>query len=567
MSIRPRPVLALPLLAAAVVLCGNACAAPPPPAGLDPDLQATLEKRLNGDRSGACMAVGVVDIATGDAPAPSSRVRRAYACADGALRIGSDSAFEIGSISKTMTATLLAGLVRDGRARLDDPLSDYLPEGTAVPEFQGQPILIRHLVTHTSGLPALPPIPVADASDPYAAMRPDDLLQALGEVTLAQAPGSTFAYSNYASMLLSYAVSRRAGAGLETLLDERLFTPLGMEGAHVADRPAGVVQAQGHMPNGTPVPGWHFDDALAGVGGVRATLDDMIRYAEAGLGAAPEPLASAMALTRQPIETASGRPIAMNWMRMPLDGRELLAHEGGTGGFSSLIALDPARGRGVVVLSDTALTALGGLGGLGLHLIDDARPLPAPRTVTPAPAALVDALVGEWQLEGGPALTLRRRGDALEVQAAGQPAFEMGHDSAGDFFPLAFDALLSPTRTADGRHAFNWHQGGAVMPARRVQVSTPAQPASKAPSVEALAEYAGRYPLAPTDMVLAVSVRDGVLQAQATGQGAFPLSPAGKDVFTASAFGIEIRFERDARGEVNALALHQGGNVLRGGKQ
>ncbi|MBB1059728.1 serine hydrolase [Marilutibacter spongiae] len=564
---RPRPVLALPLLAAAV-LFGSACAAPPPAAAPDAGLQSTLDARLRGDRSGACMAVGVVDMAPEGAPDPSPRVRRAYGCAEGdAARIGPDSAFEIGSISKTMTATLLAGLVLDGKARLDDPLSAYLPEGTPVPDFEGQPILLRHLVTHTSGLPVLPPIPVADAGDPYAAMRPDDLLQALGRVSLAQAPGSKFAYSNYASMLLSYAVARRAGTGLEALLDDRLFTPLGMEGAHVAHRPAGVVEAQGHMPNGQAVPAWHFDDALAGVGGVRATLDDMIRYAEAGLGAAPEPLASAMALTRQPIETASGRPIAMNWMRMQVDGRDVLAHEGGTGGFSSLIALDPARGRGVVVLSDTALTALGGLGGLGLHLVDEARPLPGPRTATPAPAALVDALVGDWQLEGGPALTLRRRGDGLEVQAPGQPAFEMGHDSAGDFYPLAFDALLSPTRTADGHHAFNWHQGGAVMPARRVDASAPTQPASKAPSAGALAEYAGRYPLAPTDMLLTVSVRDGVLQAQASGQGAFELSSAGKDVFTARAFGIEIRFERDAQGRVSGLALHQGGNVLRGGKQ
>ena len=554
------------LLAASLVLSSAACASPQPEPepGIDAALQATVEKRLAGDRSGACLAVGVIEMGAEAVPGALPRSRRAYACADGddSPRIGRNSAFEIGSVSKTMTATLLAGLIEQGDAKLDDPLSDYLPEGTRVPDFDGQPILLRHIVTHTSGLPPLPTgVAVRDPSDPYAAMQPRQLLDALARSSLPQAPGTKFAYSNFASMLLSYAVTRRAGEGLEAMLDSRLFTPLGMDGAYIDARPGSIVEAQGHMPNGSTVPAWHFDDALAGVGGVRATLDDMLRYAAAELGNAPAPLSRAIERTQQPIATASGQPIAMNWMLAPLNGRTVLEHEGGTGGFSSLVAIDRERGRGVVILSDTALTALGGLGGLGMHLIDDTVPLPAPRKSMPAPPALLDALVGEWQLEGGPAMSVRRDGDALEVQAVGQPAFEMGYDSAGDFHPLAFDALMSPVRQGDGAYEFVWRQGGGAMPAHRIDAR--AAPAPTLPA-DVLAGYEGRYPLAPTDMILAISLKDGVLQGQATGQDAFPLVPAGKDVFTAAAFGIEIRFQRDADGKVNGLALHQGGNVLRG---
>ena len=528
----------------------------------DAELDAIVAQRLHGDRTGACFAVAVID----------DSVARSFACADatGSPRIGPNSAFEIGSVSKTLTSTLLADLVERGQADLDDPLADYLPAGTAVPEFEGAPIRLRHVVTHTSGLPALPPGGlVNDMADPYATLTPQALLDALSDVTLASAPGTRFDYSNYASMLLSYAVARRAGMDFDALLRERVFTPLAMDGAHLSDPPNGVRTATGHTPNAQPASAWHFDPALAGVGGVRATLDDMVHYVQAHLGHRPSPLDAALARTRQPVDTASGQPMAMNWMLAPVEGRTLHAHEGGTGGFSSFVAFDTDRKRGVVVLSDTALTSVGGLGSLGLHLLDPRNPLGAPRKATQPPVELLDALAGTWQLQGGPRMEVRRKGDALEIQAPGQPACELGYDDAGDFYPQAFDALLRPQRAADGTYRFTWHQGGGVMAARRVEAAGNGADASMPippPTPAQLAAYAGDYPLMPS-MTLNVRVDGDALFAQATGQGAFPLAPVSADVFEAAEYGIEIRFERNDAGEVTALALHQGGQILRGARR
>jgi CubicO group peptidase (beta-lactamase class C family) len=66
------------------------------------------------------------------------------------------TAFEIGSVTKTMVAALLADLIGRGEIALDDPLEKLLPPGTAVPSFNGSHISIRHLVAHTSGLPSFP---------------------------------------------------------------------------------------------------------------------------------------------------------------------------------------------------------------------------------------------------------------------------------------------------------------------------------------------------------------------------------------------------------------------------
>jgi CubicO group peptidase (beta-lactamase class C family) len=492
-------------------------------------------------------------------------VARAFRCADpeDAARIDANTAFEIGSVSKTMTAVLLADLIGQDKAALDDPLSDYLPEGTSVPTFDGQPILLRHVVTHTSGLPALPSrLGATDMSDPYANLTEEALLASLGDVTLASAPGSAFEYSNFASMVLSCAVARRAGGNLEALLKQRLFMPLGMAQAYINDPPAGVRAAKGHTPNTQPTSAWNFATNLAGVGGVRATLEDMLRYVQGNLGLIESPISAALELAQQPVSEPP--PMAMNWMLAQVDGRVVHTHEGGTGGFSAFVAVDREKQRGVVILSDTAWHSIGSLGSLGLHLIDASLPLGQPRKRVAPPQELLEALAGDYQLRGAMKMTLRQYDGTLFAQSAGQPEIRMGYDDAGDFFPLEVDALLTPQKKADGEYGFTWTQLGAAFPATRIDADGERAPAPVL-SGEELAAYAGDYPLMP-GFVLTVRARAGQLHAQATGQGEFPLDATGQDRFEAAAYGIEIVFRRDGDGAVAALDLHQGGQVLSGAR-
>jgi D-alanyl-D-alanine-carboxypeptidase/D-alanyl-D-alanine-endopeptidase len=160
--------------------------------------------------------------------------------------------------------------------------------------------------------------------------------------------------------------------------------------------------------------------------------------------------------------------MGMNWILFMANGRTIVVHEGGTGGYSSLVAFDRAAKRGVVLLSDTALISVGGLGSVGHHLLDPSVPVGVPRVVATADAKLIDALVGRYRLRGGLGLELRRKGDTLTIQADGQPEFEMGYDSAGDFYPLRFDAVLRPKRNAGGEYTFTWFQLGDALEAERL---------------------------------------------------------------------------------------------------
>jgi D-alanyl-D-alanine-carboxypeptidase/D-alanyl-D-alanine-endopeptidase len=311
---------------------------------------------------------------------------------------------------------------------------------------------------------------------------------------------------------------------------------------------------------------WDFPADMAGVGGVRATLPDMVRYLEGELGTRQSAITPALARTQQQVTSVGDHTMGINWEILSTaniaNGHTLIMHGGGTGGYSSFVVFDRAAKRAAVLLSDTALTDIGGLTTLGLHLLDPAVPAGAPRIVATADTRLIDALVGGYRLQGGLGMQLRHKGSALTIQADGQPEFEMGYDSAGDFYPLQFDALLRPKRKADGTYSFTWFQLGGALEAERVGTPTPV--VSKWTPTEAqLKDYDGNYPLT-SNFALRVFSSGAKLFIQGTNQRQIEVASVDKDIFVAESVGAEINFERDASGKVSALTLKQRGQVLRG---
>ncbi|MFG6412561.1 serine hydrolase domain-containing protein [Roseateles sp. DC23W] len=536
-----------PLFAALTCLPMFAMALP----ASDADIEKLLATRFDGDRSGTCVQAAVIE---------PGKVWRAVRCAGtregGAPAAG--AAFEIGSVTKTMAAALVAGLVDTGRWSLDDAIARHLPEGTAVPRQGERQILVRDLVTHTSGLPALPPgLSVVNPADPYASLTEAQVLAALKQVQLARPIGSQPEYSNFGMLVLSIAMACSLGGDLEAALRGQLFKPLGMATAYIAS-PLGAAPAAGHLPDGTPTPAWSIATNLAGFGMVKATLDDMVRYARAQLGDGPPALVAPLRRTQQPLAQGYG----MNWLLRRVQGRELVMHEGGTGGFSSLVVLEPGAQRAVVVLADTALTDLGGLGDIGFALLGLDMPL-QPRRAVEAPAALRRALAGDYEL-GPLRVTISETDGRLMAQVPGQPALELRHDSRGDFYPLGLSALLRPEPPADGQPVarFTWQQGGGVTQARRVAL-VEALPTITNPAWK---DWAGEFQLAP-QFSLKVFEREGKLMVQGSDQPAIAAEVTGTDRIAIKVVGAVVAFERDADQRVVAAVLLQGGQRLRGLRQ
>ena len=513
-------------------------------------MSTVLEARFDGDRTGTCVVAARID---------DQRVERESFCARprGAGTLpGFDSAFEIGSVTKTMTAFLVADLIVAGKWSLDDPIARHLPSGTSVPRQGERQILVRDLLTHTAGLPALPSrMRDADQANPYAALREADLLASLGDVRLDRPIGSRVEYSNFGMMVVSAAVSKAYGTDYEAAVKARLFEPLGMKGAFVTSPAPHESVAVGHTARGTPAAAWTAAPTLAGVGMVKATLADMTAYVSAQMHDGP--LAARLRMTQQPLSPR----FAMNWARMRVDGREWLVHDGGTGGFSTFVGFDPAAHRGVVVLADTALTDLGGLADVALALMGASTPVASPRRAIPVPAPLLRALPGEFAL--GP-LTLRVRADdgRLFAQATGQAEFELLADDKGDLYPSTFDALLTPLIIDGHADRFVWHQGGAAMEGRRTGHDDLAPVAGTGLA----GDCDGLYRLTP-QFHLRIFRDDGRVMVQGTGQAAIAADVVGPDRLEVSAVGAVVTFNRDAKGVVVSATLRQGGALLEGLKE
>ena len=138
----------------------------------------------------------------------------------------------------------------------------------------------------------------------------------------------------------------------------------------------------------------------------------------------------------------------------------------------------------------------------------------------------------------------------------------MEYDSAGEFYPFEFDAILQPRRKVDGTYTFTWHARGGHQQAERVGATVPL--AVRPASAEAqLKEYEGNYSYSRT-LGLRVYASGRKLMVQGTGRAPLEAAPFNKDIFVIEPIGAEVAFERGTGGKVIALTDRQRGQVLRG---
>jgi serine-type D-Ala-D-Ala carboxypeptidase/endopeptidase len=282
----------------------------------------TLDGAFGGD--GIAVAVTAVDA---DGPAFSR-----------SAGLPQDARFEIGSITKTMTAALLASLVGDCVMALDDKIGRWLDAGP------NGGITLQQLATHTSGLPRLAPNQPTEETNPYrdfTAQRAEEGLRAA-----TRKRGGRHVYSNFGYQLLGLVLERASGHAYQDLLAERLLGPLGMTCSGVGAAGGGT-RMTGHAGG---KPAGHWDFALPGPGAVEATVGDLARYLSACLAPPASPLGAAIRLCEQPrVRLRGGNAGGLAWI---ITGG-LLFHNGGTGGFSASVGINQAAGHAVGALVNT----------------------------------------------------------------------------------------------------------------------------------------------------------------------------------------------------------------------
>jgi len=350
-------------------------------------------------------------------------------------------------------------------------VQQHLPDGVTMPRFEGLEVTLRDLVTHTSGLPALPPgMRPASPLNPYADVDETLVIGGLSQLTLVHPPSEQHAYSNWAFMVLSDIAGRRGGKPYDALLAERVLLPLGMKDTVVSD---GRRLIPGHTSFGRETPAWDFPARFGGVGAIRSTPDDMARFARAMLGDvpndAPDTLKRALVSSAQPQRVISDRlTMATAWflVRRPESGAPWVFHNGMTGGFSSSLVIDLQQRRAALVLAD----AFGGFDDLAFRLLAPAAPLREPARPVALDLERAQAAVGRYRLRENFEIALLLDGEALYGQASGQGRFPLKQDSRGDYYTEVTELLLRVVRDGAGRGTeLILLQGGGMFRGQRVE--------------------------------------------------------------------------------------------------
>lgn len=433
----------------------------------DAEIAQILADRI--DRDGANIGIAVAVIENG---APRF-VSHGTLAGDDTASVNEHTLFEAGSISKVMTNLLLAQLVVDGRIDLDAPLTNYLPDGTKLPERDGKTITAFNLATHTAGFSGLPEALLANGLDnPYSGYGAADLMAWIAEYELPRAIGARFEYSNVGTALLAQAIEHVSGQPYAALLQQQILDPLGMSETGLATMPEPIPGiATGHDAAGEPVSHWDFD-AFAPVGGLVTSSADLAKFIAAASGTVDSPLDAAFAIMLErtrPTDGGNGS-IGLGWFLLTEGDRDIAWHNGITAGFRSFAGYDRSSGNGVVVLSNMVTEA--GIEDIALHLLDTTLPLraqPTPRQAVEIDAALLPAYEGAYLLAPGVVLTITRQDKQLFAQITGQQAFGIYPESERRFFFRIVDAQITFGDPADGlAPALMLHQNGRNTTAMRL---------------------------------------------------------------------------------------------------
>lgn len=339
------------------------------------------------ERQAKGIVVGLIE------PDGSRRVLTFGEAGEGARPLTASSVFETGSLAKTFTGLILADMVRRGEVRSEDPVTKYLPAEVRVPTRNGRQITLLDLATHMSGLPRYPTGYVPpDPDNPYAHFAAEHLYAFLNGYELERDPGAGFEYSNVGMGLLGHALASAVGAeSFQTLVAERVLRPLGMS-MTAYGRTAALApwMTKGHDQQGSIAP--FFDiEVLAGSGGLNSNAIDLMTYLEANIGEPTSPLEQAMRdAHRAQHSPRPGMEMGLGWMTMRRGSINQVGNRGGSAGYSSYIAFDPATSAGVVVLANTGDFEYADK--IGRELLDpEQRPLVAGPSRTPPAATAAEA--------------------------------------------------------------------------------------------------------------------------------------------------------------------------------
>jgi CubicO group peptidase (beta-lactamase class C family) len=258
--------------------------------------------------------------------------------------------FEIGSITKVFTSICLSEMIASNEASLTENLQNQFD----FPLQAGGEISLQQLANHTSGLPVLPTnideIQNLNEDDPYAVYTYENLKSYLqNHIVLNNTSGTTYEYSNLGTGLLGYSLAQKRNTTFETLLKTIIFDPLDMTSTTTRlENVDGSKLVEPRDIEGNIVSHWNFAETMSGAGSAKSSVTDMAKFIQKNFeDDEVYNLPQEMTFDRE-----DNLSMGLGWIIFDDGIYKILSHDGGTGGYSSMLMLDKSKQIGVIVLSN-----------------------------------------------------------------------------------------------------------------------------------------------------------------------------------------------------------------------
>ncbi len=473
------------------------------------------------------------------------------------VAIGPQSVFDVASVSKQFTTAAIVLLAQDGKLSLDDPIRRHLPQ---LPDY-ANPVTIRHLIHHQSGMPEV--VDLFDLAGRWDSVTAANVMSLLvRQKTLSFAPGERFLYSNINYMTLGWIVERVSGQSLREFTTKRIFEPLGMKNTHFSDDHAEIIRNRVGVYRKNETSGGFRRNpeeynygVFGGSSNLRTTVEDLALW----LNNFEEPHLGGVAFIEQmlemspPVTQGKGLPYAFGLNVDEYRGLRRVWRGGRIGGLRSMAALFPDQSFAVACLCNSREIDPGPLAlqvadsYLADHMEAQIDPASQGQTVALGEDQLARYEGSYWSCErsSGP-ISIRTLSGKLKLAHSNGYEYELrplggGRFSRSDGKPVLFEPrngepLFDLVITTDS---------GLVY---RFEPLSPYNPAQKE-----IRAYVGAYYGDELDVVFRIAVKDGGLLVNRRWQSQpSRLEPILPDVFHGR-LGC-LTFERDSTGAVTGFS-------------